>query len=62
MFGLRALTQRLEALEERVDTLEGRPATPEETGERDTAARLQAGIDSIMGYEGPLAGRAGEEA
>lgn len=61
MFGLGALTQRLEALEKRVDALEGRlAAAPEETGERDAAARMQAGIDSILGYQWPPAAKEGE--
>ncbi len=60
VFGLGALTQRLEALEERVDALEGRLAAPEETGERDAAARMQAGIDSILGYQWPPAAKEGE--
>ena len=48
---LEDLTARVAALEERMERMEHR----EEQGERDTAARLQDGIDSIMGYQWPPA-------
>lgn len=48
---LTALSDRVAALEERMERLECR----EDRDERDTAARLQDGIDSIMGYQWPPA-------
>lgn len=54
---LNDLSARVAVLEKQVETL----AKMAQADERDTAARLQDGIDSIMGYQWPPAKRGEEE-
>lgn len=67
MFGRKGLSWQLTQMaaslvriETVLERLEKQVAAPEENGERDAAARMQAGIDSILGYQWPPAAKEGE--